>query len=1037
VFTFDEGVTCQSAACNVYADVVFVVDNSKSVNSDEWKQTMRFVLNVLDEFDYGDSGVEAAVIQFSGTGITGEFEAGYKLKTAVSPCRPNNPGVESYEKAHQACGRFTSDPEQYDENHYPFPFNGRDDSASFISPSGAQTLSGSKESIIQPLVKSYQPEAYYRTPDNSNMWSSFGSTCQSFGLELAMRAFDNSERKNLEGLNRIVIVVTDGQDKCPNRTRKATDLLKKRRDQGGYGAYVFEIGVSLVSGCCNEYDSAFLMEIASDIGGEPAYYAVDDYDGMTTATSRLTRPICEQFDSTGCPDCTGGFCGCGQCFCPTCEPHQSTCKKYMCVPPEGGQSSLGCQEHNVTCEKTDDGEEADEICTFFQCNGDLEDGHGRCTLVKNDCAELKETFPDDDSQCYKVKCDPLYDGGCYPDPDHDWCQKKHAPKGANDKCEKWVCNKDADGALDDFCYKSFDKAEDEQEKLGKRGKCITITCDHDSGDTKENVNCGSPEIPCNEMECLEVEAVANGGDSKDYSCVETGTPEADQCGDYVCRKQGGKYKWVRDQTTVPDCVGLAVQAWKEEHQGEWTTEAEALDHGTRCRIIGCEGSCYNREEENCNPECTADDVNGCKAEGFGEGGTTENCVAKTCNAEQNGQGLWETSCIYVNNPHAVNCYTKLGGQKAREKNKDWKKTGICYTPTCEPGGCGWLAQARPESYVDNACKVAKCVSDEAGNVWSWVYVNTAEGDKCESCSKGNCFDSCECLPDSGCKRVDICTKDNDCVKATCEEDNGSLVCKSVNKELKETKCMKEECTPEGKKKWVQKDSIEDLCPDAKTNKCLTKPSCLYVSDTESKCQYQDKKCPSDECYSPCYNYACNPATGEFEKTKVCNDGLGCTIDNCDARGVCNYRVQINCYNEIDMTAYPCFVAVCEEDEKSEKGYRCKRKLQSNAYIDICGNCISTDPEGSASGSSEGQAVAMDCADAPAKPLLQEGLAAASIALIILGAVLIGAGIAASGIAGTKTLMNRAKGANNQSAHTNPLFEDNDAEMTNPAYVGTE
>jgi len=642
VFTFDEGVTCQSAACNVYADVVFVVDNSKSVNSDEWKQTMRFVLNVLDEFDYGDSGVEAAVIQFSGTGITGEFEAGYKLKTAVSPCRPNNPGVESYEKAHQACGRFTSDPEQYDENHYPFPFNGRDDSASFISPSGAQTLSGSKESIIQPLVKSYQPEAYYRTPDNSNMWSSFGSTCQSFGLELAMRAFDNSERKNLEGLNRIVIVVTDGQDKCPNRTRKATDLLKKRRDQGGYGAYVFEIGVSLVSGCCNEYDSAFLMEIASDIGGEPAYYAVDDYDGMTTATSRLTRPICEQFDSTGCPDCTGGFCGCGQCFCPTCEPHQSTCKKYMCVPPEGGQSSLGCQEHNVTCEKTDDGEEADEICTFFQCNGDLEDGHGRCTLVKNDCAELKETFPDDDSQCYKVKCDPLYDGGCYPDPDHDWCQKKHAPKGANDKCEKWVCNKDADGALDDFCYKSFDKAEDEQEKLGKRGKCITITCDHDSGDTKENVNCGSPEIPCNEMECLEVEAVANGGDSKDYSCVETGTPEADQCGDYVCRKQGGKYKWVRDQTTVPDCVGLAVQAWKEEHQGEWTTEAEALDHGTRCRIIGCEGSCYNREEENCNPECTADDVNGCKAEGFGEGGTTENCVAKTCNAEQNGQGLWET-----------------------------------------------------------------------------------------------------------------------------------------------------------------------------------------------------------------------------------------------------------------------------------------------------------------------------------------------------------------------------------------------------------
>jgi len=117
---------------------------------------------------------------------------------------------------------------------------------------------------------------------------------------------------------------------------------------------------------------------------------------------------------------------------------------------------------------------------------------------------------------------------------------------------------------------------------------------------------------------------------------------------------------------------------------------------------------------------------------------------------------------------------------------------------------------------------------------------------------------------------------------------------------------------------------------------------------------------------------------------------------------------------------------------------CQRKLLQNAYIDICGNCIAGDDSGGgSSSSSQEQTTSMECADAPAKPLLQEGLAAASIALIILGAVLIGAGIAASGIAGTKTLMNRAKGANNQSAHTNPLFEDNDAEMTNPAYVGTE
>jgi len=68
--------------------------------------------------------------------------------------------------------------------------------------------------------------------------------------------------------------------------------------------------------------------------------------------------------------------------------------------------------------------------------------------------------------------------------------------------------------------------------------------------------------------------------------------------------------------------------------------------------------------------------------------------------------------------------------------------------------------------------------------------------------------------------------------------------------------------------------------------------------------------------------------------------------------------------------------------------------------------------------------------------LTEGLAAAAIALIIIAAIVAGAGIAASSIIGTKTLINRARGAANQSAHSNPLFEESETEMVNPTFVET-
>jgi len=143
-----------------------------------------------------------------------------------------------------------------------------------------------------------------------------------------------------------------------------------------------------------------------------------------------------------------------------------------------------------------------------------------------------------------------------------------------------------------------------------------------------------------------------------------------------------------------------------------------------------------------------------------------------------------------------------------------------------------------------------------------------------------------------------------------------------------------------------------------------------------------------------------------------------------------------------MSGYPCFEPRCKE-VPDEKKYKCVRKLIRNAYIDVCGRCIqestATSSETSSSTSSfvikGGDVDTTGCTGAPAKPILTEGLAAASIALIIIAAVVVGAAITASSVMGTKTLLNRAKGAENQSAHSNPLFEGNETELSNPMYTG--
>jgi len=354
----------------------------------------------------------------------------------------------------------------------------------------------------------------------------------------------------------------------------------------------------------------------------------------------------------------------------------------------------------------------------------------------------------------------------------------------------------------------------------------------------------------------------------------------------------------------------------------------------------------------------------------------------------------------------------------------------CYTPTCNKGQCGYDFTDIPydSTHPKTECMKYECQKQGDGS-WEWKYVPTEVNNTCLS-------DECStrvCDPDEGCVETDICmVKTTECDSYSCDASGGNGKGKCVRTDLRPT-FIKTECTEEvcqdGKKVLTQLN-LTIAC--ANPNKCLV-PDCI-----EGRCVFHDKE-PEDR--DLCLDYTCIPTTGEFETKPHCDDGLYCTENQCTVTGECKYPQIICTEEELPMDGYPCFVAKCKEGDGE---YNCVRKLRPNAYIDVCGNCIQEkeDDDESTSGfnnvtSAESSVDLLECTNAPPKPLLAEGLAAAAIALIILAAVLVGAGIAASGVLGTKTLIDRAKGARNQSAHTNPLFEGNEAEMTNPAFVGEQ
>jgi len=975
---------CPKPTCPIYADIVFVLDSSGSVDHIEWRRTIEFVVGLMNEFTFGEDAVAAAAVQFCGQ--DDGLDASCKVKLTDKDCKGKT--------------RFSCD---YKLNRVI-----KDDeimaSVKASDYNGSKPItSTNKDELIRLLNATLRDDCAYPpnaigNPAKCQAFSGFRGTNQGLGLKLAMKIFDESPRQKYARKPRnIVIAVTDGEDKFPNSTANATKKLEKE-----YGATVFEVGVALQC----DYDRRYLSSIASNFTAQngtviPAYFDVGDYERLAAIMDEMFKPLCNTNYSSACsPDCKG-FCACGQCLCPTCDESDNVCSFIECN--ENTISTDVCVEYAASYPIEDD------VCTQYVCNDKAPEDpetnkKGKWEDIHEQCQELKDKNP---GKCRNIYCEVAY-GGCRIDLNDSYCHEKFASR----TCEEWECAP-VGQAVDDAdsgCYMKTNHTHDcevelEVEPGQPKAYCMTVQCSAGSSVVTKCEDmlvdtCTGNNTACYTYQCLKK-------DDSSYDCINVKElPKDDNCTTWKCdENEGWVHNIVRDELYC-----------EKQFEG-------VEDFDMRCKEFYCNpnallnvsGGCNYTVKDNCSFKCELEDFRDCLANTSTI--VNDSCAYGYCDAhkvEGDGDENWITECK-LSAP--VNCIDSESDASKEAKELNMANDRVCYTPICGVNGkCTTTKIPLPEGMVADNCTEPRCVPVEGTGSWTWQMVTTKVA---QSCQTDDCYDR-ECVPDQGCVATEKCrVKSNECFSYTCGIENNQPKCLETN--LTETfldlECMKEVC--ENGKRVVVYKPLDEACPH--DNKC-DKTSCVNGS-----CVFTPTNHTGNDI---CLNYQCNPKTGVWSTTPKCDDGLACTIDSCKNYGTfyeCHF-VKIDCSN-ISMEGYDCFRPSCKEGGNSTS-YKCVRKLLPNAYIDVCGNCIKDDPEADSEAS---QGIFTACTLAPPEPFYVETLAAATIALIVVGAVIAGSAVTTSTVLGTKTLISRARDANNQSAHNNPLFEGADNEMTNPGF----
>ena len=447
-------------------------------------------------------------------------------------------------------------------------------------------------------------------------------------------------------------------------------------------------------------------------------------------------------------------------------------------------------------------------------------------------------------------------------------------------------------------------------------------------------------------------------------------------------------------------------------------------------FCGCGKSCY------C-PSCDTSGDNACISTSCTVSGkTTYGCQVKNKTS----------SCIGTDKCYSYGCDSKNGCTKSAVDCRSEYVKVTCQEPSCSSAvGC------QDPRKVDSKCpakpcSVAKCSPKAAGAdittgcVYEYVWKNYANSTENGGCILYDCGTNDEVVMYDTC-----CTDQKD--KDKCYRYPWNETKKACNMEPiydPPPPCQDVVCDPKtGDYKYVDRQ-----CPQERTcqkNVCdVTVNKCVYVDktvdeacDTSNKCkdvkcnkdydrcEYVDIDPPGDD---PCIVYTCDPETGNWSFPLKCDDGLMCTIDECDRDGNCTHRK--NECEELDMTEYgTCFVPSCSEARK----HGCYRKVIQNSYFDECGNCIGSVDDLSSLNKKE----ASNCKKGLSWPEKVGAMAAGIVAAIVIACIIGAVAVAAGTTYMTRELIRRARAAADTGAVENPMYEDSGREMTNPAFEGED
>ena len=536
-------------------------------------------------------------------------------------------------------------------------------------------------------------------------------------------------------------------------------------------------------------------------------------------------------------------------------------------------------------------------------------------------------------------------------------------------------------------------------KCGETGECQTYTCDpsnenaddngcvlHDAmAECKQEYPAGCYNHTCSDGKCV----VANKCEQLNSKCWNG------VCENGECEKKETEHNLVSNKCTL-DFECNENDGWQPVEKDsvyckeEYIKENPDFAKVAECYEFSCDpekGCVHTKREGECTGSCSDDEIKECQEK---HPSSDDTCVS--------------TRCYYAGE----------NDRRCEVKESKCETSGECQVAYCDKETNKCVVETVAPNLTADKCQSIKC--DKETNTW---YL--APTDVATSCVSDGCFDR-HCDAVFGCMEVSKCVN-NLCFTSVCNE---SLQCEytEIPSPYESNDCQIAACyNSSGWNLTVLTD--EQACPTE--DKCVI----ATCNRTSGQCEYKNKTIDWNSAadkskYNPCHNYTCNSTTGEFDdEGEKCVSELFCVKNEC-YDGEC-YQVEEECKN-LDMTGYDCFYRSCTESRQ------CYRKLYAKAYIDICGRCLRNydylNPNQSLTQSED-----EDCVDEMATPVLSTALTAAAIAGIVIAAIVGAVALAASGVLGTKELIKRASNAADQSAHSNPLFESNAQEMSNPAYMG--